>query len=253
MTAKKSIGAFIILSLAALAAAAPAWAQTDNTSGKWQFEITPYFWLSGLETDIKTVLFPEQSSYVSFSELSKYVNLGLAGMFEARKDRWGFLMDGMYVDLGTTKVQSGKMPGDVDVTLINANFSLAGLARVVEGKAVVDLLAGARYNYMSSELKVATGPYSGLSKSSTDEWVDGFAGARLLVSLARAWTLEWYGDVGTGGSKLAWQTWAGLDIRFSRVIFGKVGYRYSYFDREMDGGDMKQAKSGFYTGLGIRF
>jgi len=253
MTKHKAIVAFMILALAGLAVALPARAQSAAASGKWQFEITPYFWLSGLETDIKTRLFPEQSSFVSFSELSKYVHLGLAGMFEARKDRWGFLIDAMYVDLGTTVARSGNMPGDVDVTMKQSNFALAGLARVVEGKAAVDLLAGARYNSMSSDLKVTTGQYAGLTKSSTDDWVDGFGGARLLVSLARAWTFVWYADIGGGGSKLAWQTWAGFDIRFSRVFYGKVGYRYSYFDRGTDGGYMKQKKNGPYFALGIRF
>ncbi len=253
MTTQKVIAAFIFLVIAGLTAALPAQEQPAAAQGKWQFEITPYFWLSGLESDTKTGLFPEQSSFVSFSELSKLIHLGLAGMFEARKDRFGILFDGMYVDLGTTKAQSGNMPGDVDVTLKNANFSLAGLARVIEGKAALDLLAGVRYNYIDSALKVTTGQYAGLTKSSTDEWLDGFAGARLLVSLARAWTFVWYADIGGGGSKLAWQTWAGFDIRFSRVFYGKVGYRYSYFDRPQDSGYMKQTKNGPYFALGIRF
>jgi hypothetical protein len=253
MTTQKAIGTFLILALAGLAATLPAGAQSTAASGKWQFEITPYFWLSGLETNIKVGLVPEQSTYVSFSELSKLVHVGLAGQFEARKDRWGFLIDAMYVDLGTTKVQSGKMPGDVDVTMKQSSFSLAGLARVVEGKAAVDLFAGVRYSYMSSDLKLTSGSYAGLEKSTTDDWVDGFGGARLLVSLARAWTLEWYGDIGTGGSTLSWATWAGLDIRFSRVFYGKVGYRYSYFNRPQDSGYLKQKKSGPYFALGIRF
>ena len=115
------------------------------------------------------------------------------------------------------------------VTLKTSNISLAGLARVVEGQATVDLLAGARYNSMGSGLEVTTGPYAGLKKSTTDNWLDGFAGVRLLVPLARAWTLVGYADVGTGGATLSWQAYAGLDIRFSRVFYGKLGYRYSYF------------------------
>ena len=102
MTGKKTIGAIIVLALGGLTAASPARAQSADTPENWQFEITPYFWTSGLKADIKTPLLPEQSTDVSFSELSKLVHFGLAGMFEARKDRWGFLMDGTYVDLGKT-------------------------------------------------------------------------------------------------------------------------------------------------------
>jgi opacity protein-like surface antigen len=253
MTNTKAIGLSLILALAVFSAASPAGAQSAAASGKWQFEIMPYFWASGLKTDIKTGLMPEKSTEVSFSELSKLIHFGLASMFEARKDRWGFLIDGSYADLGTTVAQSETMPGDVDVTLKNGNFSLAGLARVVEGQATVDLLAGARYNYMNSGLEATTGPYAGLKKSTTDEWLDGFAGVRLLVSLARAWMLVGYADFGAGGSNFAWQAYAGLDIRFSKVFYGKLGYRYSYFDRDQDRGYLKQAKSGIYAGLGIRF
>ncbi len=55
MTVNKSIVAIIVLALAALASvAAPASAQPADTPEGWQFEITPYFWVSGLKTDIKT-------------------------------------------------------------------------------------------------------------------------------------------------------------------------------------------------------
>jgi len=133
MTNTKTIGLSLILALAVFSAASPA-GRSPPPLGKWQFEIMPYFWASGLKTDIKTGLQPEKSTEVSFSELSKLVHFGLASMFEARKDRWGFLIDGSYVDLGTTVAQSETMPGDVDVTLKNGSFSLAGLARVVEAK-----------------------------------------------------------------------------------------------------------------------
>jgi len=38
-----------------------------------------------------------------------------------------------------------------------------------------------------------------------------------------------------------------------QVFYGKLGYRYSYFDRDQDRGYLKQAKAGIYAGLGIRF
>jgi hypothetical protein len=251
VTGKKAIIAFIILALAGLSAVVPARAQSADTSEKWQFEITPYFWFSGLKTDIKAGLLPEQKSDVSFSDLSKLVDFGLAGMFEGRKGRLGFLMDGMYVDLGKTVATP---LGEVDLGMKQGNFSLAMFYRVVEGKAALDLLGGGRYNNMSNDLKLTSGPLAGRQTSSTDFWLDVFGGARLRVFLAKWLAFVGYGDIGTGGAKLSWQVYAGMDVRFSKVFWGKVGYRWSYFDRESDENEfLKLTKAGIYAGLGIRF
>ncbi len=250
MTGKKTIGAIIILALGGLTAALPVRAQSADTPEKWQFEITPYFWMSGLKTDIKQGLLPEQSSDVSFSDLSKLVDFGLAGMFEGRKGRLGFLIDGMYVDLGTTVTTP---LGEVDLGMKQSNFSLAMFYRVAEGKAALDLLGGGRYNNMTNDLELTSGILAGRQTSSTDFWVDVFGGARLRVFLAKWLAFVGYADIGAGGAKISWQAYAGLDVRFSKVFTGKVGYRYSYLDRENDDGFVKITKAGIYAGLGIRF
>lgn len=248
---KKAIFAFIILVLAGLSAVVPARAQSAAPSEKWQFEITPYFWFSGLKTEIKTGLLPEQEMDVSFSDLSKLVDLGLAGMFEGRKGRLGFLIDGMYVDLGKTVTTP---LGEVDLGMKQGSFSLAMFYRAVEGKAALDLLGGGRYSNMSNDLKLTSGTLAGRQTSSTDFWVDVFGGARLQIFLAKWLAFVGYADIGAGGTKLSWQAYAGMDVRFSKVFWGKVGYRYSYFDRESDDNEfLKLTKAGIYAGLGIRF
>ena len=249
MTAKKAIGAFIILALAGLSAL-PARAQSAEKSDKWQFEITPYFWMSGLKAEIKSGLLPEQEMDASFSDLAKLVDFGLAGMFEARKGSWGILFDGMYVDLGKTVTTPY---GELDLGMKQSNFSLAMTYRAVEGKAALDLLGGGRYNNMTDDLELTSGPFEGRKKSLTDDWVDGFVGARLRLYLVKWLAFEGYADVGTGGAKISWQAFAGLNVRFSKVFYGKVGYRYSYLDRENDDGYIKITKAGIYAGLGIRF
>jgi hypothetical protein len=250
MFSKKTFAAFIILSLAGLSMPLPVKAQAAFSSEKWTFEFTPNFWASGLKVDAKQGLLPEQEMDVSFSDIMEKVHLGLSGLFEVRKGRWGLLFDGMYVDLGET-VETPY--GDVEFGLKNSAFSLAGMYRAVEGKAALDILGGARYNNMSNELELTSGPYVGRSVSSTDDWVDGFVGARLIVWLAKAWALVGYADVGTGGTEITWQAWGWLDWRISRVFALKAGYRHSYFNREDGANFFKQTKSGFYAGLGLNF
>jgi len=84
--------------------------------------------------------------------------------------------------------------------------------------------------------------------------VDVFGGARLRIFLVKWLAFVGYADIGAGGAKLSWQAYAGMDVRFSKVFWGKVGYRYSYFDRESDDNEfLKLTKAGIYAGLGIRF
>lgn len=251
MTIKKLLFTFFILALAGLSTPLPASAQAAFSPEKWTFEITPNFWASGLKVDAKQGLLPEQETDVSFSDIMKSVHLGLSGLFEVRKGQWGLLLDGMYVDI---RKEVETPVGNVELKMRNSTFSLAGMYRAVEGRvASLDILAGARYNNMSNDLELTSGPYVGRSTSSTDDWVDGFIGARLIVALARRWALVGYADMGAGGTEITWQAMAWLDWRISRVFALKAGYRHSYFNRETGDDFFKQAKSGFYAGLGLNF
>ena len=109
------------------------------------------------------------------------------GTFEGRKGRWGFLFDGMYVDIRKSVPQSGAMPGDVDRKASQSNFSLSGTLRLADGRLAFDLLAGARHSDMKNVLTVTSGPYAGLENSIKDEWWDAITGARLTYVLAKAW------------------------------------------------------------------
>jgi hypothetical protein len=249
---KKLLRGLIVLALFGLAAAGPVRAQSGDTSAGWKFEILPLLWASGLKADITTSA-GEQNIDVAFSDIMKDVHFGAMGTFEGRKGRWGFLFDGMYVDIRKSVPQAGAMPGDVDLKADQSNFSLAGTLRLADGRVAFDLLAGARYSYMKNVLTVTSGPYAGYQSSVKDEWWDALAGARLIYSLAKAWRLIGYFDVGAGGSKLTWQAKGAVDWRLSRVLSLEAGYRHFYFDRFANDTSTKMAKSGFYIGLGIWF
>jgi len=252
MIGKKVVGALIIVALAVSGTALPARAQSGDASAGWKFELVPFFWASGLKADI-TSDSGEQTIDVSFSDILKDVHFGAMGTFEGRKGRWGFLFDGMYVDIRKSVPQSGAMPGDVDLKASQSNFSLSGTLRLADGRLAFDLLAGARYSYMKNVLTVTSGPYAGLENSIKDEWWDAITGARLTYALAKAWRLIGYFDVGTGGSRLTWQAKGAVDWRLSRVLSLEAGYRHFYFDRFANDTSTEMAKSGPYLGLGIRF
>ena len=246
---KKLLRGFVVLALFGLAAAGPVRAQSADTEGGWIFQLMPLFWGTGISADITTRV-GEQSIDVSFSDILESMHFAAMGTFEGRKGRWGFLFDGGYADIRNSVPQTGALPGDVDIKMVQYGFSLAGTVRIIEGKTALELFAGPRYNYMKNVLEIAAVEFQ---STSTDSWVDGFVGARAFVSLGGSWQLLGYADVGAGGSKLTWQAKASVAWRFSKVLSAELGYRHFYFERVADEVSSKMAKSGPYLGLGIWF
>lgn len=222
--------------LAGLSGALPARTQQTDTSEGWTFQLTPYLWGMGVKAELQVGLLPELSADASFSDILKSLHFAMMGSFEGRKGRWGFLFDGIYFNLTKTVPTPEDMFGDVKAGIKEDVFSLAGTFRAVEGQAAIDIIGGMRYFYSSADLELTSGTLAGRKASASKSWVDGFVGTRLQFLLAKTWTLVGYADVGAGGSRLSWQALAGLDVKFSRVLSGKLGYRYFYLDREKDSG-----------------
>lgn len=88
----------------------------------------------------------------------------------------------------------------------------------------LDLLAGARYLYLKTELLInALGVPSQISDSG-GAW-DGIVGAKGKMHLNENWFLPFYFDVGAGETELTWQALGGLGYKFSTFDL-VVGYRY---------------------------
>jgi opacity protein-like surface antigen len=231
--------------------AAPAAAQSDAPPpGTWQFQVTPYLWLAGVSGRVGLGIGSGAPVEAKFSSLFQDLKMGLMASFEGRRDRWGFLFDGMYIKLGATSPLESPY---VDATLDETQqiYQLGGTYRLNRGKVPVDLVLGARYFYLNTTLTL-TGPV-GLGKSVSKSWVDAIVGARVQVPIAERLCLVGYGDVGSGGSNLSWQALAGLSYDFSKTVSGKVGYRYLSIDYDSVGFLYDMAQGGFFLGVGIAF
>jgi opacity protein-like surface antigen len=209
----------------ALGAAGQAAAQT---SGGWEFEVTPYLWGATLDGDIQLGDLPKTEVDESFSDILDVLDIGLMGAFEARKGRWGLLFDAMYIKVSDDEATPGPLFDDVEV-------------------------GGARYNYVKSEIEIDPGILAGRRGSRSVDWWDGFVGARAIIPFAERWSLVGYADIGAGGSDLTWQALAGVNYRFSPAISTKLGYRYLSVDYEENNFLYDMDTSGLYLGVGIRF
>ncbi|HET6757529.1 MAG TPA: outer membrane beta-barrel protein [Burkholderiales bacterium] len=233
-----------------LGAAGQAAAQS---SGGWEFEVTPYLWGAALDGDIQLGDLPKTEVDESFSDILDVLDIGVIGTFEARKDRWGFLFDGMYLKISDDAATAGPLFGDVEVEVISQLYQFAGTYRVVEGSPTVDLVGGARYNYVKGEIEIDPGILAGRRGSRSVDWWDGFVGARAIIPFAERWSLVGYADIGAGDSDLTWQALAGVNYHFSPAISAKLRYRSLSVDYEKSNFLYDMNTSGLNLGVGIRF
>ena len=131
--------------------------ESDAQSGKWQFEITPYFLAAamngetgagGITTDID----------MSFEDIWNNLDLGLMGIFEARKGRWIFSLDAVYFRLKDEETSSWTGPlgkvtvdGAVEATLTQQLYQGTVGYRAVDGKTKLDFTGGVRYTIVDND------------------------------------------------------------------------------------------------------
>jgi hypothetical protein len=186
----------------------------DASAAKWQDEVTPYLWAAGISGDIGLGPVSTHTS-ASFSDLLARLDFGVIGAFEARKDRWGVLFDGMYIKLSNSEFTAR---GRVSVQVTLQQYSLAGSWRATRGHTPVDLIAGMRYKSIEPRLETQRA----IRSDTKDTW-DPFIGARVQVPVSQRWTLVGYADVSQFGGDPAWQVLAGANYAFNDKVTGKGG------------------------------
>lgn len=139
--------------VAICAAAAVAWASSAGAEDKeWQFSVSPYAWVPSISGDVG-VGGVRAGIDVSESRILETLELGGMLSVEARKNRWGFLADGVYMKISDDAETPGPFFNTIDTTVENGAVDLALAYRVVDReRGWMDLLVGARYLYLSCEL-----------------------------------------------------------------------------------------------------
>jgi opacity protein-like surface antigen len=244
-------------SLAALLAAsfrAVAWAQSP---GQWQFEATPYLWGAGMQGDVQAPNLPRTNVDMSFIDTLHNLDFGIMGAFEARKDRWGFLFDGIYMKVSDAASSTqGPLRVSADATIKQQMLSGAVAYRVSDGPALVDVLGGARYSKIKAKA-IIDGSLFGLGgrveRTGDKSWTDAYVGMRVQAPLYERWTLVGYADVGGGGSDSTWQATIGAQYAYSKDVAIKFGYRYYSVDYNKGGFLYDMDSAGLYFGAGFRF
>jgi len=177
------------------APSSPKAASTDDD--RWHFTVTPYLWFPGISGNAG-VLGHVASVHASATDILGYFNIGILGSVEARKNRWVFPEDFIWMRLGDNK----SLPlTDLGATSINAKITESiltpkfGYRMVDTERWKVDVLAGIRYWYLSQDFSFQPVSYlGGISRSQS--WVDGLGGARITLALSPKASITAFGDAG---------------------------------------------------------
>lgn len=232
-----------------------AWGQNDrvpaaDSEGRpgWEFTFTPNAWASGVKG---TVGDGSQLTEVdlSFSDIFDSFDLGVMGLFEARRTPWVVRADLFYVSLADDRATgsgSSTVPVNQEDVMAQPELGYTVLSR---SWGTVDLLGGARYWHLSVDI----GP-TNQAVSSDRSWLDGTVGAGLRYRPADRWTLFAKSDLGLGGSDFTWQALGGAGYNLGRCCTADAMYRYLAVDyRPEDGFVYDVHLSGPALGLTLHF
>lgn len=227
----------LLLSLTPLAATQAAAAERDNPSD-WDYRFTPYLWMAQITGDALG-----QRLDVPFSTLVDDLAMGFMGDFQARRDKWTFGFDLLYMDEKFSKSDTVAVPGLGPVDVDGKAELTAWVVTPTVGYALVDsdtarfeVVGGLRYLDLNTKIRLdaENDEFVLNDRASTSYW-DGIIGARGFFELNDKWYIPVYADVGWGDSKDTWQAMAGISYRFKN---GDASLVYRYMKYEFDSNDL---------------
>lgn len=221
----------------------------------WRFEASPYLWAAGMKGDVGVGRFTAGGVEATFPDIFKSLRAGFMGSLEGRKDRTGFFLDAIYMQVDQHQPAPRGFLGDVQARSTQQGYTAAATWRAVEGPAPIDLFVGARASDIKLDLDVSSSALApqGRSAARNRTWVDGFVGARITQPLAEGWTVTGYADIGAGGSDSSWQVAAGAEYAFSPGSRARFGYRLLKVDYHRDDFLYDMSSGGLYAGIAFRF
>jgi len=221
----------------------------------WEFRLGIPGWMSGLKGDagVHGQVAAVDASF--FGDIVPVINMAGALSFEARKGRWGILTSGIYMNLSDVASTPGPLVDEVHLQLKQLLLDGAVSYAVLNNDhGSLELLAGARYNYIYGNLSII-GKNITFAGDDSQSWIDPYVGLLGRAKLTESIALVGKGDIGgfDVGSSLTWQLYGGLEFQLSTSCYLGVGYRYLSVDYTSGGFTYDMATSGPQIELGFNF
>jgi hypothetical protein len=242
--------------------AAPEKSWDDSANG-WYFLSHPGLWMSGIKGSVG-VGARVANVNASFSDLLDKLDIGLAPNFEIGNGPLAFVFDGMWDKFEANGTgPGGNIKGDITSNFAYADGALAyqflnksfGDGGESAPRLTMGALGGARWTYLSMDVKLKGGPLNGSSRSQSVNWVDPYVGLRGTFNLNKQLDVAVAGTIGgfNVGSKLAWSVNTMLEYRFTRKIAAYVGYKVLSYNYDLNGFTWDVKLQGPMVGLTLRW
>ena len=204
------------------------------TEKAWDYEFEVYMFASGIDGKSN---FGNLAGDVSISFLDDTIpNLKLGGMarIEAHhKSGWGYWLDYGFMNLGNSN--------DVSIVGIHANTDVGLFQGVLEGAILnrsalengyIDYFVGFRWWDNDYDMAVRIGNVIDKSRSRSEDWVDGFVGARWTRPLNDNWSFRTRGDIGAGAADFTAILSAGVLYKITESLELDLRYKALWVDYE---------------------
>lgn len=222
-------------------------------SAEWSNDVVLYGWMTGLEGEMGIGDAATAPVGATFTDLVKFLDFAMAVHYEATEPRARFITDIAYFNLGAERDATIlKQDVKIDMDLQEWVIEFGGGYRITPE---VDLILAGRW-YRFDFGAASTSEFGSSSAEDTHNWGDVYAGARYTKTYAKSWTFSVRGDIGAGGSELAWFGNALVSYSINEFVSAGIAYRVLSLDREPTGDDYllyDVTQGGFGIGVGFRF
>ncbi|MEI8039283.1 MAG: hypothetical protein WCJ14_12910 [Verrucomicrobiota bacterium] len=238
-----------IIASAVLLSATPAFAGSTlpsltetqpvtTTDSGWRVSTAMYIWATDLSGDM-TVHGQNVPVDLGFNQLIHHMDYAFMGIVEVGKGRWSLITDLFYAKLSTEN-STNLANVESELQQFIGNFALA-YRWVDTATTRFDTYAGARVNWMRTDVNITSNAGGTWSGSGDQAWVDPIIGVRFNHNLSEKFFFRALADIGGFGvsSDLTWQAMASVGYRVNENSSVALGYRalgtdYSHNDLTYD-------------------
>lgn len=195
---------------------------------EWDYSGTIYMWGPSMTMTTPTGL----EGVLPFYQILNDLQMTMMGAFAARRDKWSFSTDLIYMNLSQGRERDFTTAAGTDISAKGRIqmkswiiTGLAGYALHDSEKVLVEGIGGVRYLWLDVGLDIKDGDTPIFDQSGSDSFWDGVIGMRASFNLNENWFIPAYVDIGAGNSKSTWQALGGIGYSFNKFDTSLV-YRY---------------------------
>lgn len=220
---------------------------------EWQFAAEIYAWLPTIDNTDQN----GHKSKITIDDILKNLEFTAMGLGGARKGKWSFFADAVYMDLAkdtdeflTQRLQVKEIQLESWVVSPTVGYTVYR-----DDRHLVDLFAGARYLWVKvgADLRLdLNDSVLKQNRSDTGSGWDGIVGVRGVNRYSPKWSSIYSFSGGTGDSKSTWQANVSLAYRLESFSMSG-GWRYLTWNFEDDSPLRDMTINGPFLGAIFRF